>query len=49
MGMDVVEFNPEQDVNDQTAILAARLLHECMGYVVEQSSRSPVALQKVAV
>ncbi|MBW4633875.1 MAG: agmatinase [Iphinoe sp. HA4291-MV1] len=37
VGMDVVELNPEQDVNDQTAILAARLLHEGMGYVVEQS------------
>lgn len=46
VGMDVVELNPEQDVNDQTAILAARLLHEGMGYVMEQSSRSPVALQK---
>lgn len=32
-GMDVVEVNPSRDVNDQTAILAARLLHEGMGYV----------------
>jgi len=31
-GMDVVEVNPDLDVNDQTAILAARLLHEAMGY-----------------
>lgn len=43
VGMDVVELNPEQDVNNQTAILAARLLHEGMGYVVEQSSRLPVS------
>lgn len=33
VGMDVVEVNPTRDVNDQTAILAARLLHEGMGYV----------------
>ncbi|MBO3459760.1 agmatinase [Aetokthonos hydrillicola Thurmond2011] len=39
VGMDVVELNPEQDVNDQTAILAARLLHEGMGYAMQQSSR----------
>ncbi len=32
VGMDVVEVNPELDVNDQTAILAARLLHEGMAY-----------------
>jgi arginase family enzyme len=32
VGMDVVEVNPTRDVNDQTAILAARLLHEGMGY-----------------
>ena len=32
VGMDVVEVNPSRDVNDQTAILAARLLHEGMGY-----------------
>ena len=31
VGMDVVEVNPSRDVNDQTAILAARLLHEGMG------------------
>lgn len=30
-GMDVVEVNPSLDVNDQTTILAARLLHEGMG------------------
>lgn len=44
VGMDVVELNPERDVNDQTAILAARLLHEGMGYAVKQSFKSPVAL-----
>lgn len=32
VGMDVVELNPTLDANDQTAILAARLLHEGMGY-----------------
>ena len=32
VGMDVVELNPNRDVNNQTAILAARLLHEGMGY-----------------
>lgn len=32
VGMDVVEVNPSRDVNDQTSILAARLLHEGMGY-----------------
>jgi agmatinase len=35
-GMDVVEVNPDLDVNDQTAILAARLLHEGMGYAARQ-------------
>jgi agmatinase len=35
-GMDVVEANPDLDVNDQTAILAARLLHEGMGYAARQ-------------
>lgn len=30
-GMDAVEVNPSLDINDQTAILAARLLHEGMG------------------
>ncbi|MFQ5823124.1 MAG: arginase family protein, partial [bacterium] len=33
VGMDVVEVNPDLDLNDQTAILAARVLHEGMGYV----------------
>jgi agmatinase len=32
VGMDAVEVNPDLDVNDQTAILAARVLHEGMGY-----------------
>jgi agmatinase len=36
VGMDVVEVNPDLDVNDQTAILAARLLHEAMGFAVKQ-------------
>ena len=34
VGMDAVEVNPDRDVNDQTAILAARVLHEGMGYAV---------------
>jgi len=32
VGMDVVEVNPSRDINDQTSILAARLLHEGIGY-----------------
>ncbi|HXV63809.1 MAG TPA: arginase family protein [Vicinamibacteria bacterium] len=32
VGMDVVEVNPSRDVHQRTAILAARLLHEGMGY-----------------
>lgn len=31
VGMDVVEVNPEWDIHDRTAILAAKLLHEAMG------------------
>lgn len=37
IGMDVVEVNPEEDHNNQTAILAARLIHEAMGYVAKRS------------
>ena len=37
VGMDVVELNPSLDVNNQTAILAARLLHEAMGLASSQS------------
>jgi len=37
VGMDAVEVNPDIDVNDQTAILAARLLHEGMGYAARQN------------
>ncbi|MCI0695169.1 agmatinase [candidate division KSB1 bacterium] len=36
VGMDVVEINVDLDVNDQTAILAARLLHEAMGFAAKQ-------------
>jgi arginase len=36
VGMDVVELNPDRDINNQTAILAARLLHEGMGYAVSE-------------
>jgi arginase family enzyme len=35
VGMDVVEVSPRLDVRDRTAVLAARLLHEAMGRVVE--------------
>jgi agmatinase len=35
-GMDVVEVNPDLDVNEQTAILAARVLHEGMGYAASK-------------
>ena len=35
VGMDAVEVNPELDVHDRTAILAARLLHEGMGYALQ--------------
>ncbi len=44
VGMDVVELNPHRDINDLTAIVAARLLHEGMGYALAQSSKSPAAL-----
>lgn len=37
VGMDVVEVNPERDVQNLTAILAARLLHEAMGYVAKRT------------
>lgn len=33
VGMDVVETNPLRDINNQTSILAGKLLHEGMGYV----------------
>jgi arginase len=31
VGMDVVEVNPQRDLNDLTAVLAAKVLHEGMG------------------
>ena len=40
VGMDVVEVNPDLDVNDQTAILAARVLHEGMGLAANSLSNS---------
>jgi agmatinase len=36
VGMDVVEVNPSRDVQDQTSILAARLLHEGIARVSRQ-------------
>ena len=36
VGMDAVEVNPDVDVNNQTSILAARMLHEGMGYAARQ-------------
>ena len=38
VGMDVVELNPSADINQLTAILAARLLHEGMGYVASRTT-----------
>jgi agmatinase len=35
VGMDAVEVNPSLDQGDRTAVLAARLLHEAMGRIVE--------------
>ncbi len=35
VGMDVVEVNPSRDIQYMTAILAARLLHEGMGYAAK--------------
>ena len=37
VGMDVVEVNPVRDFQNQTAILAARLLHEGIGYAARQT------------
>lgn len=37
VGMDAVEVNPDLDVGDRTAILAARLLHEAMGYATKRT------------
>ncbi len=39
VSMDVVELNPDRDEGDRTAVLAARLLHEGMGYAA--ASRAP--------
>lgn len=36
IGMDVVEVNPELDVNNLTAILAGKIFHEAMGYASKQ-------------
>jgi len=35
-GIDVVEVNPDRDVGDRTALLAARMLHHAMGLMIEQ-------------
>jgi len=37
VGMDAVEVDPGRDVNDQTSVLAARLLHEGMGCAARPS------------
>lgn len=37
VGMDAVEVNPNTDLNDRTAILAAKCLHEAMGIALRQS------------
>ncbi len=36
VGMDAVEVNPSFDIHDQTAILAARLMHEAMGLAAQR-------------
>jgi arginase family enzyme len=36
VGMDAVEVNPSRDFQYMTAILAARLLHEGMGYAAKR-------------
>lgn len=38
VGMDVVEVNPQRDVHDLTAVVAARLLHEGMATAWKQSN-----------
>jgi agmatinase len=43
IGMDAVEVNPDLDVNDQTAIVAARLLHEAMGKAITQKNSTHIA------
>jgi agmatinase len=42
VGMDVVEVNPSRDVQDQTSILAARLLHEGIAYAARRGHQSSV-------
>jgi arginase family enzyme len=37
--MDDVEVNPAEDANAQTAILAARVLHEGMGYAARRAAK----------
>ncbi len=40
IGLDVVELNPDRDVNGLTAILAGRLIHEAMGVAFGRSARA---------
>jgi agmatinase len=35
VGMDVVELNPDADIGNRTAILAARCLHESMAFAIQ--------------
>ena len=35
IGADIVEYNPYRDINEITAITAAKLLKEIMGKVIE--------------
>lgn len=39
VGMDAVEVNPSRDFQDMTSILAARVLHEGMGYAARAGMR----------
>jgi len=38
VGADVVELNPTRDVNDVTAMVAAKLVRELLGLLIESSS-----------
>ena len=35
IGADIVEYNPYRDINEITAITAAKLLKEIMGKIIE--------------
>ncbi len=43
VGMDAVEVNPSRDFQYQTSILAARLLHEGIGYAARAHTSTAAA------